>query len=131
MRSGADLIADERARQISDEGWTPQHDDAHDGEELALAGAIYAWPDPRPVDVKLAWPWARKWWKPTIPEIDIPARKCGCRSVGECTHFGHASEQSQRTARIRDLAKAGALIAAEIDRLQRISPDTNREKGDG
>jgi hypothetical protein len=44
------------------------------------------------------WPWDREWWKPTPNN------------------------------RIRELAKAGALIAAEIDRLQRLE---ERKAGNG
>lgn len=41
-----------------------------------------------------AWPWSIDWWKPTPDD------------------------------RVRELVKAGALIAAEIDRLQRLRPNT-------
>lgn len=103
---GADLILMERIRQINEEGWTAEHDDKHTKGELAIAGASYAWPSPRPLDIKLAWPWDKKWWKPsTIYGIDPKARFEG---------------------RIRELVKAGALVAAEIDRLQRVM-ETNKE----
>lgn len=36
-----DVIA-ERERQIAAEGWTPEHDDEHDTGELAAAAACYA-----------------------------------------------------------------------------------------
>jgi hypothetical protein len=93
MKTGVELIADERARQISVEGWTPEHDDKHDKEELTAAACCYAMPP----DVLAAlsemlgrlWPWDVEWFKPTPHN------------------------------RVRDLVKAGALIAAEIDRLQR------------
>lgn len=115
--SGVQLIVAERQRQIDVEGWTPEHDDEHGNGELAQAAACYAWPPPRPVDVKKAWPWDRRWWKPTIPVRDPVA--CGCRSVGECNHFATPTANAIKQARIRDLVKASALIAAEIDRLQR------------
>lgn len=91
MKTGIELIADERTRQKEGEGWSAQHDNQHILGELALAGAIYAWPGPRPVEVKKSWPWDRAWWKP------LP--------IGGTD------------GRIRELTKAGALIAAEIDRL--------------
>lgn len=55
-----DVLA-ERRRQVEDEGFTPEHDDAHRNGELAKAATCYAtvWP--------LAasyWPWDLKWWKP-------------------------------------------------------------------
>jgi hypothetical protein len=36
-----DVLA-ERQRQISEEGWTPEHDDQHDGGEMAAAAGTYA-----------------------------------------------------------------------------------------
>ena len=95
MKNGIKLIAEERARQVSDEHFTAAHDDAHDKDELAIAAACYAL-NHRLTDMEIwgkplldyLWPWEAEWWKP---------------------------EQS----RVRNLVKAGALIAAEIDRLQR------------
>ena len=77
-------IAAERQRQIEVEGWTPEHDDTHDQNELAYASACYA------VGMPMAsyWPWDARWWKPD------PDRR-------------------------RRLVKAGALIVAEIERLDR------------
>ncbi|WP_186269985.1 hypothetical protein [Burkholderia gladioli] len=65
-----DVLA-ERARQVSVEGWTPEHDDTHDEEELTLAAIVYAesavgyhpdCPD--------SWPWSVDWFKPTTPRRD-------------------------------------------------------------
>lgn len=90
--TGAELIAVERERQITTEGWTSTHDDMHTVGQLSLAAASYAIPpDHRnPDDAPVLWPWDIEWWKPT-------------------------------ENRVRELAKAGALIAAEIDRLQRAA----------
>jgi hypothetical protein len=92
---GIELIADERRRQISVEGWAPEHDDRHDLGELvtaaicyAVAGSALTRNQPIPDIIATRWPWERAWWKPS----DDP---------------------------IRNLVKAGALIAAEIDRLCR------------
>lgn len=80
-----DVLA-ERHRQIEAEGFKPEHDDAHDGQDLAEAAACYCvaakWGMPAAV-----WPWDQSWWKPG-------------------THR-------------RNLIKAGALILAEIERLDR------------
>ena len=112
--SGVQLIAAERERQITQEGWTPQHDDHHAQQELAQAAACYAWPAPRPIEVKKAWPWDFQWWKPTVFGVDADWRE-----VSE--------------ARVRDLTKAGALLAAEIDRLHRLlnGQRTNTSASDG
>ena len=116
-KSGAGRILSERMRQISHEGWTREHDMHHSDGELALAAACYAWPPPRPLPVKQAWPWERGAWKPTAPEA-IPV-VCECRTAEECWH-GIVSDDAKIAARQRDLEKAGALIAAEIDRLSAL-----------
>jgi hypothetical protein len=53
-------IARERERQMSEEGWTPEHDDTHQDGELALAAACYA------SNRSDFWPmsWNLTWWKP-------------------------------------------------------------------
>ncbi len=86
----------ERRRQITAEGWTPEHDDEHDNGEMARAAACYALAgSSAPSDgtaallVSLAWPWDEQWWKPS-------------------------------TAR-RDMVKACALGLAEIERLDRVA----------
>ena len=94
--SGTDLIAAERERQQSEEGWDFQHDDEHDGGELARAAAMYALPPEMrqggvPINGTFLWPWENRWWKPSPDD------------------------------RVKELVKAGALIAAEIDRLGRLS----------
>ena len=94
MKTGIELIAEERERQIKEEGWTPEHDDFHKNEELANAAVAYAIPDNRQIIKREIWPFACGWFKPNT----YPRNKAG---------------------RIRELVKAGALIAAEIDRLSR------------
>ncbi|MDW8831474.1 hypothetical protein [Pseudomonas aeruginosa] len=86
----------ERRRQITAEGWTPEHDDAHSHGQMARAAACYALAGSSAQNdgtaallVSLAWPWDQQWWKPT-------------------------------TAR-RDLVKSCALALAEIERLDRAA----------
>ena len=104
--SGAALIAAERQRQVEAEGWTPEHDDAHDDHELLMAADCYirkAWTTVRMDRPPSLWPWELSWWKPS----DDP---------------------------IRNLTKAGALIAAEIDRRQRAigePPEGTEPAGEG
>lgn len=111
--SGIDLIAAERTRQVEKEGWTPEHDDEHDDESLALAAICYAAPVPifqREGDEQYfafvdPWPdsWDMSWDKrPTDPHTGKPSPPTRCE-------------------RVRMLVKAGALIAAEIDRIQRAA----------
>ena len=96
--NGIEMIAAERQRQVEKEGWTPEHDDQHVNGEMATAAACYAMvPDKCDESVAMElpdiWPetWSPKWWKPSPKK------------------------------RIRELEKAGALIAAEIDRLLRLN----------
>ena len=93
--TGIELIAAERERQISVEGWTAEHDDKHNNRQLVRAAACYADPTYETVEFEMRdtpyrWPWEPSWWKPDRDPI-------------------------------RNLVKAGALIAAEIDRMQRAS----------
>lgn len=92
------LIAVERERQVTEEGWTPEHDDEHMGGEMLRAAVIY-FQHAAHKDFPLAmnadgspmgWPWEAKWWKPKTPE--------------------------------QDLIRAGALCVAERDRIKRKSP---------
>lgn len=106
MKTGIERIANERLRQIGYEGWTPEHDDEHEDGSLAAAAACYVSFSTASEDVRghlrqngmAAWPWERNWWKP--------------------------SPGDSPSDRIRELEKAGALIAAEIDRLQRLGPNS-------
>lgn len=90
------MISAERERQITREGWTPEHDDRHDDGGLADAAACYAattearkpYIHSHP-PVPQRWPWSVADWKPTPDN------------------------------RVRELVKAGALIVAEIERLKR------------
>lgn len=93
-----DVIA-ERARQMGVEGWTLEHDDAHEAGDLAKAAAVYAALGSVPVGAMLGapimealrklWPWSSSWLKP----------------------------KDER----RNLVIAGALILAEIERLDRAA----------
>jgi hypothetical protein len=114
-KTGAEMIAEERRRQIHIEGFTPEHDAENSDRELAMAARCYlaqyverAWLlegfndgaqryEADAEDLPNDWPeaWDPDFWKPENP--------------------------------IRDLVRAGALIAAEIDRLQRIQKAQSAE----
>lgn len=100
MKTGIEMIAAERERQISRENWTSEHDDEHKDGELAIAAACYASPQT----------FYKMIWKNTsvISFVDP---------------FPWEPEFDKRTKHDRKkcLAIAGALIAAEIDRLNRIT----------
>jgi len=92
--AGRDVL-NERHRQITVEGWTPEHDDQHPTGALVVAAASYATyatlelngDDLSDVEVPGLWPLSPEWWKPSTPR--------------------------------RDMIKAAALIIAEIERLDR------------
>lgn len=90
--NGVELIASERQRQMGEKGYSQEHDAQHDSEELALAAATYALPAKHRALVI---------WNRTLKELIWP-RQWDFRG---------------NTDRIRELQKAGALIAAELDRL--------------
>ncbi|MDM2958767.1 ead/Ea22-like family protein [Citrobacter sp. CK202] len=96
-----DVIA-ERQRQQSVEGWTPEHDDLHDSGELAGAAACYA-----------HYTNARGWVFPTNPG--------DYQSADEPNNWPWDPAWWKPTNPRRDLVKAGALILAEIERIDRAA----------
>ncbi len=97
--SGSHLIAAERQRQIEREGWTPEHDDTHSEGELAQAAVLYARPP------------LGSGWRASAP-AGWPFETTAWKPRGQ----------------IANLIRAGALIAAEIDRLQRRLEDFHGQR---
>lgn len=83
-------ILSERQRQIASEGWTPESDDNYLSGELANAAACYAMTDP-------------------VMDPDRPAP----------VDWPWTASWWKPSDRRRDLIKAGALILAEIERIDR------------
>jgi hypothetical protein len=114
--SGIERIAAERRRQLGAEGWTVAHDDCHDRGQLAWAAVCYAAPDLVFRERRYAnrivfvdtWPWDDGDKRPHRGNIVLP-------------NLGVSVQE-----RMRQLEKAGALIAAEIDRLERIERQERR-----
>ena len=92
LLSGVELISKERERQMIEKGYTAKHDDDETDDSLAYAAVCYAIPDgsKRIIYTEDCYPWDECTYKPTPDN------------------------------RIKELVKAGSLIAAEIDRLQRL-----------
>jgi hypothetical protein len=98
-------IAAERKRQIEVEGWTPAHDDTHSHGEMAAAAGCYAIVAGFPDMNRALWtgrnrdgeqrPWPNWPWSPSWWK-----------------------PKDRRS----DLIRAAALIVAEIERLDRITP---------
>jgi hypothetical protein len=87
-----DVLA-ERQRQVDAEGWTSEHDDEHSSGDIATAAACYA-------ASAGGVPWSD----------DVPS------------FWPWADEWWKPTTARRDLVKAGALILAEIERIDRAAP---------
>lgn len=90
---GVRMIAAERRRQVEREGWTPEHDDTHIKGQMAIAAACYALGEDQLFFNGQLFDLPLRWpWHPVW---------------------------WKPKDRISDLTRAGALIAAEIDRLKR------------
>jgi len=89
--TGIKAIAKERRRQIVENGWTPEHDDKHARGQLAAAAACYAL------------------FSDAYPNPGQPP-----------AYWPFEDRFWKPEAYRRDLEKAGAMIAAEIDRLDRM-----------
>ena len=89
-----ELIKSERERQVLQEGYTNEHDDCETSNQLSNAAIVYACAEQSRDQVANFWQWDVKYLKP--------------------------SSEDTIDGRIRNLTKAGALICAEIDRLERL-----------
>ncbi len=97
--AAAQDVLSERRRQVISEGWTPAHDDGHVNDEIAAMACFYAMP-----------PGARDW---------------SAKDTGYGDTFGAAiipnGWDAKEGDRRRELVKAGALVLAEIERLDRAA----------
>lgn len=90
ITGGVSAITAERIRQVLAEGWTPEHDAQHLPQELPAAAAYYCAFADKKWAAEFIYPqgWDQKW----------------------------AKREGDPIPTDRDLVKAGALIAAELDR---------------
>lgn len=90
-----ELIKAERERQVTVENYSHSHDDQHVDDELLRAAICYGMYEVNDSAYNQAsldeWPWELQWFKP-----------------------------NNNPDGIRNLVKAGALLAAEIDRRLRL-----------
>lgn len=122
MFTGIQLITEERRRQITEEGWSPDHDQQHSDGELALVAALYASP------VRL-FKLKRHLANITVPLLSgVQLKIERFEDVGVNPWPWDASwDKRNKHSRIKQLAIAGALIAAEIDRLTSLAHNSNSE----
>lgn len=97
MKNGAMQIFDERNRQVLDEGFDEKHDSEHSQGELIQAAIAYA-----------------------LADSDNNVAGMG-QNTEAYAWFPWDMQDWKPSNRIHNLVKAGALIAAEIDRLQKLS----------
>lgn len=101
--TGVELIAQERQRQLEVEGWTAEHDQQWLKGELAIAAACYAVYG-------------------TVVEVLKITAGLGSRGFAYKDGWPWDSSWDKRYEHnlLRRLAIAGALCAAEIDRIKRM-----------
>ena len=97
---GVSLVGKERQRQITEEGYSFEHDDQEDSHQLSDAATVYACHSSARLLLLHLWPWAKEYFKP--------------------------DKDNTIDGRIRELTKAGALVCAEIDRLVRLKKGTRK-----
>ena len=97
---GVSLVGKERQRQITEEGYSFEHDDQEDSHQLSDAAAVYACHASARHSLLHLWPWSKGYFKP--------------------------DKNNTIDGRIRELSKAGALVCAEIDRLVRLKKGTRK-----
>lgn len=92
LECGVMRIAEERGRQIR-VGWSPEHDDSHTGRDLIRAAVAYL-----------------------LLEVDGESHAEPAESAWPWSDGSFKPGTS-----VENLTRAGALVAAEIDRLQRLA----------
>lgn len=105
----ADVVA-ERQRQIETEGWTEAHDDHHDDRSMALAAACYT-----QQYVGRAW---------LIDSFSDGARRYQSDQMPRDWPDSWSEKWWKPKTPRRDLVRAAALLIAEIERLDRMTPNS-------
>ena len=108
MKTGIELIAEERQRQIEVEGYDAQHDSHHSPCKLIQAADTYLESAELTLQSKEFSP-SNSWHQTNLPFYRNEIKR----------NWPWEQESFKPTTDIRDLIKAGALIAAAIDRLQK------------
>jgi len=121
MKTGIERIAAERERQVKREGWSAEHDDGYVSGELAEAAVAYATAE-----------------REQMRGVELDYLE-GMTASGYVRYPWEDGWWKPSADPVRNLEKAGALIAAEIDRLLRererradvSRSDRRSETGDG
>lgn len=97
-------VIEERRRQISAEGWSLEHDDTHTDGEIARSAAAYAFVGS-----------LSDWWRSNL----FPSSFGGL--IRDLWPDTWDRSWFKPKSRREDLVRAGALIIAEIERIDRLS----------
>lgn len=114
-QAARDVLA-ERSRQVEAEGWTPANDDAHDDGAMARAAACYALPVPMLVLEERSQTYDR-----SRIRGESPIWATAKFSVPAMWPASWRPSWWKPKDRRRDLVRAGALILAEIERMDRAA----------
>jgi len=97
--TGIELIAQERRSQVLDHGYTDVHDDQYAKGLLAFGGAAYA----------------------TYAALQMPSHRANVTPVDPINDLWPFAISSFKPGddELKNLAKAGAMIAAEMDKIIR------------
>jgi hypothetical protein len=128
-------------RQREQEGWTIEHDDAHESGDLARAGAAYLyagsltspvqrerlprWYDKHGSDVlmiiKALWPWDWDWWKPSRDD----RRRDLVRGCALGVSEGEKFDRNRRKGRV-----ITPTITTDSGRLNRLNLAHNKSRSE-
>lgn len=106
MKTAIELIAAERARQIEQKGFTPEHDERHVDAELVDAALCYAEAASCQINC------------PEVALANLATNYDGTVEVSGRSYWPFEEAIQLSEDPISNLIKAGALICAEIDRLR-------------
>lgn len=101
MKTPIELITEERNRQQEIEGWTLEHDDKHTDQSMAMAAALYASPS---------------------DDLRVLSKLTDCEVYKDPWPWLSRHDKREQHDRMKRLQIAGALIVAEMERLQRAEP---------
>lgn len=111
-KTGIELIAEERKEQIEKHGFDSKHDDMHDDGLLIEAAIVCA--SNYIVYWKQTFANGQSFQAMEVSSWELPVKYNGNVLLPN-------TDNSTKKERIHQLKVAGALIAAEIDRLQRLN----------
>lgn len=127
-KTGIELIAEERQRQIEKEGWTPEHDSEHDNMELSGAAGCYI---ANAINHHYKEDFGGGKHKARFQYYHNPEsnfftnsgdrgdRRLNGGGWKDGWPWDKSWDKREKHDKLRSLQIAGALIAAEIDRLTR------------